>query len=155
MLAIVPLVLLLSLMAPVHAQATDLAVVVSPANPVDDIPWKDLVKIFKLDKRYWRDNEKIYLVLRESGSPEKGVVLDRIYQTSDQGLKKLWLAKMYREEITAFPRVLDSNEAVIRFVNQVPTAISIIDATYRDGRVKVLRINGALPGEDGYPLRSN
>jgi hypothetical protein len=62
---------------------------------------------------------------------------------------------MYREEITAFPRVLDSNEAVIRFVNQVPTAISVIDASYRDGRVKVLRINGALPGEEGYPLRAN
>jgi hypothetical protein len=154
-LAIIPLVIVLSLMAPVHAQAVDLAVVVSPDNPVDDIPWKDLVKIFKLDKQYWRGNEKIYLVLRESGSQEKDMVLDRIYQTSDQGLKKLWLAKMYREEITAFPRVLDSNEAVIRFVNQVPTAISVIDASHRDGRVKVLRINGALPGEEGYPLRAN
>lgn len=155
MLAIVPFVLLLSLMAPVHVRATDLAVVVSPDNPVDDIAWKDLVRIFKLDKQYWRGKERIYLVLREIGSKEKGVILDRIYQTSDQGLKQLWLAKMYREEITAFPRVLDSNEAVIRFVNQVPTAISVIDAAYRDGRVKVLRINGALPGEEGYPLRAN
>jgi ABC-type phosphate transport system substrate-binding protein len=145
----------LVLPAPVGAGATDLAVVVSPENPIDDIQWKDLVKIFKLDKQYWRGNEKIYLVLRESGSKEKSVILDRIYQTSDEGLKKMWLAKMYREEITAFPRVLNSNEAVIRFVNQVPSAISVIDAVYRDSRVKVLRINGALPGEAGYPLKVN
>lgn len=152
---VVQLLLVLSLVAPVHAGATDLAVVVSPDNPVDDIQWKDLVKIFKLDKQYWRANEKIYLVLRESGSREKDAVLDRIYQTNDVGLKRLWLAKVYREEITAFPRVLDSTEAVIRFVNQVPAAISVIDASYRDDRVKVLRINGTLPGEEGYPLRTN
>ncbi|MEW6682901.1 MAG: hypothetical protein AB1451_08255 [Nitrospirota bacterium] len=152
---ILRLVLILLLMAPVGADAADLAVVVSPDNPVDDIQWKDLVKIFKLEKQYWRGNEKVYLVLRESGSREKGVVLEKIYQTSDEGLKKMWLAKMYREEITSFPRVLNSNEAVIRFVNQVPTAISVIDASYRDRRVKTLRINGSLPGEEGYPLKVN
>lgn len=150
---ILRLVLILLLMAPVGADAADLAVVVSPDNPIDDIQWKDLVKIFKLEKQYWRGREKVYLVLRENGSREKGVVLEKIYQTSEEGLKKMWLAKMYREEITSFPRVLDSNEAVIRFVNQVPTAISVIDASYRDGRVKTLRINGALPGEEGYPLK--
>jgi ABC-type phosphate transport system substrate-binding protein len=149
---IASLVLAVLLLAPVSAAADDVAVVVSPENPIEDIQWKDLVKIFKLEKQYWRDNEKVYLVLRESGSKEKGVVLEKIYQTSDEGLKKMWLAKMYREEITAFPRVLNSNEAVIRFVNQVPTAISVIDASYRDGRVKTLRINGILPGEEGYPL---
>jgi ABC-type phosphate transport system substrate-binding protein len=150
---ILPLVLIVLLLAPVNAASAELAVVVSPDNPIDDIQWKDLVKIFTLEKQYWRDNEKIYLVLRESGSSEKAVVLEKVYQTSDEGLKKMWLAKMYREEITSFPRVLNSNEAVIRFVNQVPTAISVIDASYRDGRVKTLRINGALPGEEGYPLK--
>jgi ABC-type phosphate transport system substrate-binding protein len=146
-------VLALLLTTPVGATAADLAVVVSPDNPVDDIQWKDLVKIFRLEKQYWRDKARVHLVLRESGSKEKGVVLAKIYQTSDEGLKKMWLAKMYREEITSFPRVLNSNEAVIRFVSQVPTAISVIDVMYRDGRVKVLRINGALPGEEGYPLK--
>jgi ABC-type phosphate transport system substrate-binding protein len=149
------LLALLLLIAPVGAEAADLAVVVSPDNPIDDIPWKELVKIFKLEKQYWRGNEKVYLVLRESGSKEKAVVLEKVYQTSDEGLKKMWLAKMYREEITSFPRVLNSNEAVIRFVSQVPTAISVIDDSYRDARVKTLRINGALPGEDGYPLKVN
>jgi len=147
--------MVLALMAPVGAAAADLAVVVSPDNPIDDIQWKDLVKIFKMEKQYWRDNERVYLVLRESGSKEKNAVLEKIYQTSDEGLKKMWLAKMYREEITSFPRVLNSNEAVIRFVNQVPTAISVIDASHRDGRVKTLRINGALPGEEGYPLNGD
>jgi ABC-type phosphate transport system substrate-binding protein len=154
MLAIFPLLVLL-IAAPAAAESPELAVVVSPDNPIDDIQWKDLVKIFKLDKQYWRTNEKIYLVLRESGSKEKGVVLDRIYRTSDEGLKKMWLAKMYREEIVSFPKVLNSNEAVIRFVNQVPTAISVIDASYRDERIKVLRIDGALPGDEGYPLSLN
>lgn len=154
MFAVVPLLVLL-IVAPAAAESAELAVVVSPDNPIDNIEWNDLIKIFKLDKQYWRRNEKIYLVLRESGSKEKSVVLERIYQTSDEGLKKLWLAKMYRGEIVSFPSVLNSNEAVIRFVNQVPTAVSVIDAAYRDERVKTLRIDGALPGETGYPLTFN
>src|SRR5262245_11508591 len=86
------LVAALLMLSSVRVAAGDLAVVVSPDNPINDIQWKDLVRIFKLEKQYWPDNEKVYLVLRESGSKEKAMVLDKIYQTSDEGLKKMWLA---------------------------------------------------------------
>jgi len=115
----------------------------------------DLIKIFKLERKYWGSGEKIYLILRDTGSQEKDIVLKMIYKTDDAGLKKFWLARLYREEITSFPKTLNSNEAVIRFVNQVPNSISFIDATFLDKRVKALRIDGYFPGEPGYPLRGD
>ena len=137
------------------AQAGDIAVIVNKGNPVQDIRFPELVKIFKIEKKYWDSGEKIYLVLRETGSPEKNVVLKKIYKTDDPGLKTLWLSRIYREDITAFPKTLNSNEAVIRFVRQVPNAIGFIDSSFVDTRVKVLRIDGDLPGQEGYPLTEN
>jgi ABC-type phosphate transport system substrate-binding protein len=134
------------------AQAGDVAVIVNSDNPIQTIRFQELTKIFKIEKKFWDNGDKIYLVLRETGSPEKSVVLRQIYKTDDPGLKKLWLSKIYREEIQSFPKTLNSNEAVIRFVRQVPNAIGFIDASLVDGRVKALRIDGYLPGEEGYPL---
>jgi phosphate transport system substrate-binding protein len=152
-LALCFLILLPSVIS--SAQAGDVAVIVNNDNPIQTIGFQELAKIFKIEKKFWDNGEKIYLVLRETGSPEKSVILKQIYKTDDPGLKTLWLSKIYREEITSFPKTLNSNEAVIRFVRQVPNAIGFIDAALIDDRVKVLRIDGLLPGEKDYPLTEN
>ncbi len=71
--------------------------------------------------------------------------------TSDE-LKRFWLTKIYRGELTSFPKTLSSNESVQRFVGRVPNAIGFVDASYSDETVKVLRIDGKLPGAEGYAL---
>jgi ABC-type phosphate transport system substrate-binding protein len=151
-LSSISLLLVLFLFVSSEAYATDLAIVVNPENPVEELSLKDLGRIFRLEKQYWEGSSRIYLVLRESGSAEKGIALRKIYGMSDEGLKKVWLDKVYREEIPSFPKVLNSNETVIRFVSQLPNAIGFIDASRLDRRVKVLRIDRRLPGEQGYPL---
>ena len=90
--------------------------------------------------------------MRETGSVEKQIVLEKIYQMDEQVLKKFWLAKLYQGEIPAYPKTLASNEAVKRFISAVPNAIGFIDAAFVDDRVQVLRIDGKLPGERGYAL---
>jgi ABC-type phosphate transport system substrate-binding protein len=146
------LLLVLWIFVPFEAGATDLAIVVNPENPVEELSLKYLARIFRLEKQYWEGAKRIYLVLRESGSVEKEIALKTIYNMSDEALKKLWLYKVYREEIPSFPKVVNSNETVIRFVSQLSNAVGFIDASRLDRRVKVLRIEGRLPGEKGYPL---
>jgi ABC-type phosphate transport system substrate-binding protein len=90
--------------------------------------------------------------MRESGAAEKTLVLEKIYKMQEDELKRYWLGKLYRGEIPAFPKTLGSNEAVKRFVAQVPNAIGFIDSAFIDPSVKVLRIDGRAPGENGYPL---
>ena len=132
----------------------EIAVIVSKVNPTDAISLKELVKIFKQEKQYWGEGKKIYLILREAGSAEKQLVLKRVYGMEDEELKKFWLGKLFRQEIASFPTTLSSNEAVKRFVSQVPNAVGVIDASFVDDSVKVLRINGKEPGESGYALSS-
>lgn len=132
----------------------EIAVIVSKVNPTDAISFKELVKIFKQEKQYWGGGKKIYLILREAGSAEKQLVLKRVYEMEDEELKKFWLGKLFRQEIASFPKTLSSNEAVKRFVSQVPNAVGVIDASFVDDSVKVLRIDGKGPGESGYALSS-
>lgn len=132
--------------------AHDLAVIVNKANLADNVSFKDLIKIFKQEKQYWKNGKKIYLILQEAGSPEKEIALKKIYKMGNIQLKKFWLAKLFREEISSFPKTFGSNQAVKRFVSQVPNAIGYIDAALMDTSIKMLRINGKLPGEMKYIL---
>jgi len=134
------------------AAAVDIAVIVNRGNPTNGVSFKQLERIFKQADRYWRDGTKISVVLQEAGTPEKEIALRKIYRMSDEEVKKFWLAKMFRGEIASFPTTFSSNEAVKRFVSQVPNAIGIIDSTAVDSSVRVLRIEGKLPGEAGYSL---
>ena len=146
-------ILLALLLQPGLAYTGDIAIIVYKDNPTTDLSFKDLVKIFEQEEQYWKDNRKIYLIMQPSGRPEKETVLKKIYNKSnDEELKKFWLGKMFRGEITSFPKTLSSNEAVKRFVSQLPDSIGFIDSSFADESVKVLRIDGKLPGEKGYVL---
>jgi ABC-type phosphate transport system substrate-binding protein len=145
---------LVGLISPLGAAAGDVAVVVNPANPVDDLSEVELARVFRLDRQHWKAGGRVYLVLRESGAPQKDVVLRRLYRMNDLELKQFWLGKLYRGEIASFPRVVSSDGLVKGIVAQAPNAIGFIDAVSLDETVKALRIEGRLPGESGYLLRA-
>lgn len=132
-----------------------IAVVVNTQNVVEGLTLKELVEIFRGEKQQWKPGQQITLVLRESGEPEKAVMLERIYQLSDRELKNLWIKKLLKHEIAGFPKTVKSDEAVKRFIAQVINAIGVIDASTADSRVKVVRIDGKLPGDIGYTLTTN
>jgi ABC-type phosphate transport system substrate-binding protein len=133
--------------------AESLVVIINPANPVEDLAFEDLVKIFKKEKRHWPyDGKEIYLLAHEARSKEQGMILEMIYGMDALALKKLWLTKMYLGEIPSFPKAVSSNNSMREFVKKVPSAIGIIRETYVNADVKILKIDGKLPGEDGYRL---
>lgn len=150
----ISLLLFFFILAPVVPQAAagEVAVIVHRENPVDELAYDQLVKIFKQDKQHWSDGRPIYLIMQEAGSPEKELVLKKVFKMDQEELKKFWLTRIFRGEIPSFPKTLSSNAAVRRFVGQVAVAIGFIDASTADPSVKVLRIDGKLPGDKGYLL---
>lgn len=151
-LALFLLLLILSPFLPAAAGGEEIAVIVNRENPIDEVSYDQLVKIFKQEKQHWNDGRPIYLIMQEAGSPEKEQVLEKVFRMDQEELKKFWLTRIFRGEIPSFPKTLGSNAAVRRFVGQVAVAIGFIDASMADQSVKVLRIEGKLPGERGYLL---
>src|SRR5436305_1544876 len=123
----------------VHAatvSAAQLAVIVNKQNSTTQLSSSELTLILKQDKQYWEGGKKVFLVLQETGSVEKNILLKRVYKMSDEDLKKFWLGKLFRGEISVFPKTVGSGEAVKRFVSQVPNAIGFVEVSALDSSVK-------------------
>jgi hypothetical protein len=81
------------------------------------------------------------------------VVLKVIYQMSESRFKQYWIAKIFRAESATAPKVVYSNDMANDLVTAIPGAIAFIDSRDVKPGTKVVRVDGLLPGDPGYPLR--
>lgn len=147
--------LCLALIQPLAAQRhdVDIAVVVHPDAPVSNLSLSEVRKVFLGDRQYWSSNIPVVLLIRAPVARERDVVLKIIYQMSESQFKQYWIAKIFRAESATAPKVVYSNDMANQLVTAIPGAIAFIDSKDLKPGSKVLRVDGRLPGEAGYPLR--
>lgn len=131
----------------------DIAVVVHPDTPISNLSLADVRKVFLGDRQYWSTNVPVVLLIRAPVARERDVVLKTIYQMSEAQFKQYWIAKIFRAESASAPKVVYSNDMANELVGAIAGAIAFIDAREVRPGSKVLRVDGRLPGESGYPLR--
>ena len=130
----------------------DVAVIVNPKNNVDNLSMAELAKIFRGERQYWRANLPVLVLLRTPGSDEREVVLRNIFRMTESQYKQYWISRIMRAEATSPPAELYSSGMTKEGVSSIPGSIACINASDVKPGVKVVRINGHLPGEPGYPL---
>ena len=146
------LLTLLALAAvPVHA--ADIAIVVRPDVPVENLSFAELRKLFLGDRQFWTSNVRVTLLVRAPGAHEREVVLKSIYQMSEAQFRQYWIAKVFRAEAASGPRIVYSNEMAVDVVAGTPGAVAFVEADQVPKGLKVVKINGLLPGSKDYPLR--
>lgn len=147
--------LCLSLSGSLAAQSRDIdvAVVVHPDTPISNLSLAEVRKVFLGDRQYWTTNTPVVLLIRAPIARERNVVLKVIYQMSESQFKQYWIAKIFRAESATAPKVVYSNDVANELVTAIPGAIAFIDAHDVKPGAKVVRVDGHLPGEPGYPLR--
>jgi ABC-type phosphate transport system substrate-binding protein len=126
-----------------------MAVIVNRGNSTEDLTTAEITKIFKSDTRKWASGANITVVVRDPATPEMELLLSRIYQTTPEGLRNFIAA--HKDSIV----MVDSNEAMLNAVHNIPGAIGLVDVFLINKEVKVLKIDGKLPVEYGYILRGN
>ena len=131
----------------------DIAVVVHPDTPINNLSMAEVRKVFLGDRQYWSTNVPVVLLIRAPVARERDVVLKRIYQMSDAQFKQYWIAKIFRAESASAPKVVSSNDMANELVSAIPGAIAFIDAREVRPGAKIVRVEGKLPGEPGYQLR--
>ncbi len=146
--------LLLLASIPVSAAAENaVAIVVRPDVPVDDLSFAELRRLMLGDRQYWSSNMRVTLLVRAPGAHEREVVLKTIYQMSEAQFRQYWIAKVFRAEVPSGPRIVYSNDMVAELTSAIQGAIGFVDASQVPAGLKVLKINGLLPKDAGYPLR--
>jgi ABC-type phosphate transport system substrate-binding protein len=133
--------------------APALAIVVNRSNPVDNLSFSDLRRIFMLDTQSWPHGRKITVVLRDKGQPERAEAIRIICALSERDYEKHILFRTFQGRVNIGPRAIQSAPTMLRFVYNAPGAIGYVNADEVDASVKLLRIDGALPDEPSYPVR--
>ena len=107
------------------------------------------MKIFNAHTRIWPDGKPITIVLRDPSSADMQLILRRVFNmTVDE-------ARTFIHTHAGTIVVADSDEAVQRFVANTRGAIGVVDLYSLTKDVRVVKIDGKLPVEQGYLLRGN
>ena len=149
------LILLLAVMQPgfaAESRGGDVAVVVRPEVPVDDLSLSEIRKLLMGDRQFWSPGMRVTLLMRAPATRERDVVLKTVYRMSEADFRRYWMEKVFRAEAQSGPKIVYSNEAATELVTAIPGAVAFVDATQIPKGLKVLRVDGHLPGEKGYPL---
>ena len=129
-----------------------LAIIVNQSNPINDLAFSELRAIFLGERRHWPNGRRITLVMMEPGQPERDAVLREVCKMGEPDLRRRLLQGLLTGEILVSPKTLATPIGVRKFVFNVPGAIGYLRPEDVDGSVKVLRIDGHLPGEAEYQL---
>lgn len=136
----------------VHAQAV--AIAVHPNVKATNVSFDELQRIFKAEQQFWPDGSRITLLMRAPVAMERNVVLNRIYRMSEDQFRQFWIAKMFRADVAAGPKIVYSTQSARDLVVAIPGAITFLPADAVTPGMRVLRIDGLLPTDARYPLRA-
>jgi ABC-type phosphate transport system substrate-binding protein len=139
--ALAILVFTLASFAPCYAD--HLAVVVAKDNNIESVTSADLAKMFKAENRKWPDGKTVVLVLHRDSIPQMETVQE-LNKMSAEELKSFFAS---HQDLVLF----SANDVdVLKRIQTVPGAIGLIDVRSINDKVKVLKVDGKLPFEEGY-----
>lgn len=143
-----------ALAAPAAAQrsAESYAVIVHPSTRVDEVSLVQLRQIFLGEQQFWPGSDRIALVLHAPGTPERAVALRQLYRMDEREFRRYWISRTFRHDAVTGPKIVSSTALAKKVAARIPGAIAIVPTAAVDATVKVLRVNGRLPGSPGYPL---
>jgi hypothetical protein len=143
----------LPLAVPLLAQNGPIAVVVNKQNPVNNLSLAELRRLFLGEQLFWKGRLAATILMRVSGAREREVALHALFQMNDQEYKRYWVDKIFRGEASASPAELFSNGFAQDGVASIPGAVALVFWKEVRSKVKVLKVDGHLPGDEGYPLQ--
>lgn len=145
---ILPFLLLVQAIA-----ATPVAIVVSPDLPVEGLTFREVRNVFLGERQFWNSQLRVVLLMRAPVAPERDVVLRTIYEMSEAQFRQYWISKVFRADVSTGPKIVYSTEMASELVTAIPGAVAFVDASQIPKGLKVLKIDGKLPGDKAYPLR--
>ncbi|HEV2704771.1 MAG TPA: hypothetical protein VGV59_02535 [Pyrinomonadaceae bacterium] len=136
-----------------QAPSDALAIIVNRSNPVDNLSSAELRQYFLVERTRWPNGRRVSLVMLATGQPEREAVLRLIYRMRERDFHEHFLHARFTGVVLEEPRVRDTSSRVLNFVFLQMDALAYVRASETAGApVKVVRIDGLLPGEPGYKL---
>jgi hypothetical protein len=128
-----------------------LAVVVGKSSPLSELSVQDLKNLYRGDQLTGPGGKRLLPFALSPGLPER-VGFDRVVLGwSPAEVGGYWIDRRIRGQ-SGPPRSVDSPELLLRVVAKLEGAVGYVRAADVRDYAKVLRIDGKLPSEPGYPI---
>jgi ABC-type phosphate transport system substrate-binding protein len=137
------------------AAARDLALVANKSNSVSALALPDLVKVCKGQTSRWPDGKSVTFVMRNPGSPEMKLFLEKVYELSEANVKEIIASANQGRAGHPAIMIADSDEDLVNKVAAIPGAVGVVDVYAINSSVAVVKVAGKLPLEPGYLLHGN
>ena len=124
-----------------QAQAPAFVIVVNKANPVKTLTVVELRRIFMKQSRMWPHAEAMVPVDWDGTSDVRQLFSNRVLNRSVREMSEYWVQQSMTQGITP-PSTQRSARAVLRFVANVPGAISYVPPADVDDTVNVVKVMG-------------
>jgi hypothetical protein len=131
------------------AMAQDVAVVVHRSNPADTISMSDLRKFLLTQQTQWPNGKKVTVVMTQS---ERTGTLKTVCGMNENDFNVHLMHATFNGDSADPPKVVGSGVQVKQTVAGAVGAIGFMRASDVDESVKVLKVNGFVPGQPGYPV---
>ena len=138
--------------APVVPAVKNMAVVVSAGSKLADVSLAELVKYCKGGAKAWPDGKNFVLVIKDPDSSDMHVATQKLFGASGAEARAA-IAKLNEGHLVV--KVANSDDDLLHTVDITPGAVGIVDVYSINSSVKVLRVDGKLPFDAGYPLKGN
>jgi phosphate transport system substrate-binding protein len=137
----------------VLAGDADIAVVVNKANPVENVTKAQLRKMLLGEQEKWSDGKKVSALLRSSGA-ERDAVVRFVCGMSGLEFEQYFVHANFSGDTGAQPKSLASAIAIRQLVASVPGSIGFLRMSDVNDSVKVVKLDGAAPGDAAYKLKA-
>ena len=127
-----------------------MAVVVAADSKLPDLTLAELVKLTKGAQKAWPDGRSFTLVLKNPTAPEMHVAIQKLFGVAPADVPAA-IAKINQSR--PLIKIVATEEDVFRTVTTTPGALGLVDVYSINSAVKVLRVDGKLPFDVGYPLK--
>src|SRR3954469_21742704 len=91
--------------------ASAIAIIVHRSNPVENLTFSELRRIFMLDTQTWPHGRKITVVLREIGQPERAEAIRMICGVTEREYERQILFRTFQGSVNIGPRAIQSAAA--------------------------------------------
>ncbi len=143
-------IILISLFLLITSPAlADITVIVHVDNDLDDIPLRDLKRIFLGKLTVFPDGENVVLTGLDTLS--EAFCRDALSMSTKQ-FRRYWIKTMFAGCRVAPPQLFAEMDDVLEFMEEYPGAIAFIESEFESEQAKRVSIDGLHSGEVDYPL---
>jgi len=134
------------------AAADDVAVIVNRGNPITSLSMIQLRKIVLAQEAKWPSGGRIIVWMAPPGHPERSRTLKVVCGMTETDYTLHFMHASFNGDGGDPPKTAASSALVRQSIATAANGVGFIWAALVDDSVKLLAIDGSVPGQPGYKL---